>query len=649
MTTLSQESASFEFSSDEISEEPGVLEATEQSGDCDCPQCMSRNQATAVNGTQKLDTGQAAMERAQITNMSVPPPYFPQPTSTPTTTNIPKSIPSSTYVPPRETTAPVATDDASIRKIIANAAFPFATTTVVDTNAEAMPGEKTGATQLINGAVNYSITTTVHQENIFNYGQFVNALNFGQVNNGLLGTEQCGPDVVLETDFAAMYLSEYISSGDAVNSQLLLQDAVKILDYDGEHQDVPYGQIDADGSGNIHGSLRFTGVVRMNNGRRVDSCFGKDLLYKTDSCKTVDWHLQFRNVVNETMNHKADSCGNVYVVGAYVGELYACGNGQAHTRLLTTRMKQNMFLAKVDCCGKVQWAVDADDRPNPEPCDNCSHSCNNTCGSSCNSRCTKCPPPQNSMDNYVDSVSLTLTNADEYPILTGSYTRHVTFGTETLTNKVARANAYVAEFDTNGCFAMMYGPDHCPRPTTATTCSDNHPSNHFLLGESIGVDANDVVHFTGSIKGRFAFSEVVEPGSVEASFNQGVYVTQIGRGSDVPTWTSLITATPPQANAFNPTISVHPDGTLHHAFQTQGSPSYISPSQVLQPLPGSGTNDLAVANLDSAGEWRWFHQEVGTVNNSSEHIASNSIFVHTAGSYIVNETQVDPFVSQNLR
>jgi hypothetical protein len=256
------------------------------------------------------------------------------------------------------------------------------------------------------------------------------------------------------------------------------------------------------------------------------------------------------------------------------------------------------------------------------------------------------------MDNYVDSVSLTLTNADEYPILTGSYTRHVTFGTETLTNKVARANAYVAEFDTNGCFAMMYGPAHCPRPTTATTCSDNHPSNHFLLGESIGVDANDVVHFTGSIKGRFAFSEVVEPGSVEASFNQGVYVTQIGRGSDVPTWSTLVTAIPPQANSFNPTISVHPDGGVFLASQVQGTASYHG---VLEPgvqdqIPGSGTNDLNVASLTSVGNWAWTnHKEVGTVNNSSEHIATNSPFVHSAGSYIVNETQVDPFISQVFR
>lgn len=515
------------------------------------------------------------------------------------------------------------------------------------------PGDKTNSTQLINGAINYSITTTEHQENIFNYGQFVNALNFGQTNNGLLGTEECGPDVVLQTDTAAMYLSEYISQGAPGNAQLLLQDAVKILDYDGEHQDVPYGQIDADGDGNIHGSLRFAGVVRLNNNRRVDSCYGKDLLYKTDACKKVDWHLQFRNVVNETMNHKADSCGNVYVVGAYRNELYAIGSGQNHTRLLTTRMKQNMFMAKVDCCGKVLWAIDADDNPNPEPCDSCSHSCNNTCGSSCNKRCTRCPPQHSSMENHVDSVSLTLTHGDESPILTGSYTRHVTFGNVTLRNKVARANAYVSEFTTDGCFVNMYGPRHCPRTTNAATCSDDAASTHFLLGESIGVDAQDCLHFTGTIKGRFAFSDVVEPGAVEASFNQGVYVARLLRGAQETSWSTLITATPPPGNTFNPTISVHPDGGLHHAFQVQGPVTYQSRVQVapLLSLP-TGTNDLLTSELqfvDGTPQWGWNFREAGTINNAAEHIDSNNGYVHSTGSYIINEGQVDPFLSQKLR
>ena len=162
---------------------------------------------------------------------------------------------------------------------------------VGDVLPAATPGDKTNATQLMNGAINYSITTTVHEENVFNYGQFTQAINFGNAGLALLGEEECGPAVVLKTNTAAMYLSEYESSGTAVNSVLLLVDATKILDYDGERQEIPYGQIDSDGSGNIHASLRFTGRVKLNNGRNVDSCYGKDLLLKTDSCRKVDWHV----------------------------------------------------------------------------------------------------------------------------------------------------------------------------------------------------------------------------------------------------------------------------------------------------------------------------------------------------------------------
>ncbi len=536
------------------------------------------------------------------------------------------------------------------------------------------PGDKTGATQLMNGAVNYSITTTVHEENVFNYGQFINAINFGLSGNDTTLTDDiiCGHEVILQTDTAAMYLSEYESTGTAVNSQLILVDATKILDYDGEHQDIPYGQIDADGSGNIHASLRFTGRAAFNNGRKIDSCNGKDVLYKTDTCRKVDWHVQFRNVINLTMNHKADSCGNVYVVGAYEHELHATGSAQRTTRLLTTRMKQNMFLAKVDCCGKILWAIDANDRPNSKKCTTCTHQCSNVCSSSssantstntntytsnsntCNKKCNKCPKDNTNTDNYVDAQGLTLSTCDENPILTGSYSKHVTFEKDTLTNEVARANAYVAEFTCEGCFVMMYGPTHCPRSNNTSANSCLQPSDHFLLGESIDVDANDEIYFTGTIKGRFRFDKHIEPETVNVldDFNQGMYISRISRGAQEPMWSTLILANVPPANSFFPNIDAQPDGNIYHAAQTQGKVSYTSTINVILPtieIPGSGTTDLYSGNISSTGTWLWTRTEVGTVNNAAEHLAANSGFSHVAGSFIVNQTQVDPFVAQSLK
>lgn len=114
---------------------------------------------------------------------------------------------------------------------------------------------------------------------------------------------------------------------------------------------------------------------------------------------------------------------------------------------------------KIDNCGQIQWTIDANDRPNRDKCNYCSHTCNNVCylssNNKCKKKCRKCPDENLSMDNYVDSPSLTLTRQDECPVVVRSYTRHVTFDHTTLLNKVSRANAYVAEFTTEGKFVCL--------------------------------------------------------------------------------------------------------------------------------------------------------------------------------------------------
>lgn len=515
---------------------------------------------------------------------------------------------------------------------------------------------------LSNNNINFGITVEA-SDMIYFYGQFTGNMNFGssELVSGVSGIESsfsCSAYNSLSSSTSGMFLCKYDYSGCLIS-------VVKLLDFDGAMQNQPYAQLTVE-SVYVYASLRISGKVILNNGNMLDSCNGRDILFGLDVNGNVTWTVQLKNVVNETLNIKTENQGNLYVVGSFRNKLikYNAGNSKNEDLILArTSMVCNMFMLKINSSGNILWTVCSDDNIGK---------CVLT-----NDGLIRSLPNNFGFDsNCVDAQSVCVTSGGD-PVVIGSYTNYVTFDNESLINPNSRSNLYVALFNSEGCFISLIGPQHAPPTLTTQQLSGYDASEDFILGESIDIDNSNNIYITGTIRGRYIFDDILQPDIRQLS-DQNIFVSKLKllspgdhtlsfltknpinsfgkkKYSNNYTfnlfrfeWSRLIISTLPEDNAFYPNISVSESCIIYIAGQATGTTSLPDSENVQDILNIPGRLYLFVASITSDGIWKDLKSQIGTLNNSSEHIST--IFsgtndnVVSSGTFIVNQTQTNPFI-----
>jgi hypothetical protein len=517
---------------------------------------------------------------------------------------------------------------------------------------------------LSNNNINFGITVEA-SDMIYFYGQFSGNMNFGSaedLDSGFENSFACSAYSSLCSNTSGMFLSKYDYSGCLIS-------VVKLLDFDGVMQNQPYAQLTVE-SVYVYASLRISGKVFLNNGNMLNSCNGRDILFGLDSNGNVTWTVQLKNVVNETLNIKTDKQGNVYVVGSFRDKLIRYNPGNPNNdavTLATTSMDSNMFMLKFNTSGNILWTVCSDDNLGK-------------CVLSNNGLIRSLPNnfmfDSNSVDAQSVAVTQTLSIHGGDPVVIGSYTNYVTFDNESLINPNSRANLYVALFNSEGCFISLIGPQHAPPTLTTQQLSGYDASQDFILGESIDIDNNNI-YITGTIRGRYIFDDILQPDVTQLS-DQNIFVSKLILLTPCDSqqslsfltnntinsfnkkryfntfnlfrfeWSRLIISTLPEDNAFYPNISVSKSSTIYIAAQATGTTSLPDSDNVEDILNIPGRLYLFIASITSEGIWKDLTSQIGTLNNSSEHISSffsgTNDNVVSSGTFIVNQTQTNPFM-----
>lgn len=315
--------------------------------------------------------------------------------------------------------------------------------------------------------------------------------------------------------------------------------------------------VDADAAGNVYTTGTFSGTANFN-GQSLTSSGSDDIfLAKYNSSGSIIWSRKAGGISNDNGNCMAtDAAGNSYVAGIFSGTV-AFG-----TFNLTSINYSDMFLAKYNSAGTVEWVIDA--------------------GRS---------------NNYIDIQDISIDNfGNSY--ITGRYMGTGTISTATLPNAGVQSDIFIAKFNSSGAFQW----------------AKSGGSNGKDIGNSVSADNLGNVFITGNISNDAHFDNVSI--IIGAALDTACAFIVKYNSSGVPQWgVSMIGS----GGCFSNGISVDNLGNCFVTGIFQGNANFDS-----YILSGIGGTDIFIAMCNSAGNFNWAEKGGSTNWDNGTDIETNA-------------------------
>jgi len=296
-----------------------------------------------------------------------------------------------------------------------------------------------------------------------------------------------------------------------------------------------------------------------------------------------DYAFAFGSVVPYTagntraLQSATDAAGNVYVTGNFIGTA-AFGN----TTLTSTNFSTDIFVAKLSPGGQWLWAVLAGGNQTDEG----------------------------------TGIAVDATTGNVY--LTGSIFYTASFGNIALTTTGGVQNPFIAKLSPTGQWQWAING--------GGTSSD--------FGNAITLDGNGNAYITGSLNSASATFGPVSLGANSGSQGLGLFVAKAS-ATGLWQWATKTTDTNPSVVNAGTRIVADASGSCYVTGNFYSATLTLGNTTLTNAAPGTVTNDLFVAKLNTAGQWQWAVRAGG---NSYDY--ANDLVLDAGGNlYVAGELQ----------